>query len=156
MVCWSKNAQKEERLADPGSRGEDSNGVEGEDESESEKRRGVPSLRERLPMSAGLGVKVDSIFFRQMSPYRSPRQFNAQKVEFEINDENTINHLYEIKTSGKYIDRFRMLIIPDKEEDELEFDMILETETPPSINIIRNPKATKGSRNLRVFTIIRI
>ncbi|ESP03469.1 hypothetical protein LOTGIDRAFT_171406 [Lottia gigantea] len=56
MVCWSKNAQKEERLADPGSRGEDSDGVEGEDESESEKRRGVPSLRERLPMSAGLGV----------------------------------------------------------------------------------------------------
>ncbi|ESO85475.1 hypothetical protein LOTGIDRAFT_154966 [Lottia gigantea] len=53
---WSKNAQKEERLADPGSRGEDSDGVEGEDESESEKRRGVPSLRERLPMSAGLGV----------------------------------------------------------------------------------------------------
>ncbi|ESO97649.1 hypothetical protein LOTGIDRAFT_228270 [Lottia gigantea] len=47
---------KEERLADPGSRGEDSDGVEGEDESESEKRRGVPSLRERLPMSAGLGV----------------------------------------------------------------------------------------------------
>ncbi|ESO97909.1 hypothetical protein LOTGIDRAFT_153017 [Lottia gigantea] len=43
-------------LADPGSRGEDSDGVEGEDESESEKRRGVPSLRERLPMSAGLGV----------------------------------------------------------------------------------------------------
>ncbi|ESO85121.1 hypothetical protein LOTGIDRAFT_168149 [Lottia gigantea] len=39
-----------------GSRGEDSDGVEGEDESESEKRRGVPSLRERLPMSAGLGV----------------------------------------------------------------------------------------------------
>ncbi|ESO96069.1 hypothetical protein LOTGIDRAFT_160053 [Lottia gigantea] len=40
VVCWSKNAQKEERLADPGSRGEDSDGVEGEDESESEKRRG--------------------------------------------------------------------------------------------------------------------
>ncbi|ESO98104.1 hypothetical protein LOTGIDRAFT_174361 [Lottia gigantea] len=56
VVCWSKNAQKEERLADPGSRGEDSDGVEGEDESESEKRRGLPSLRERLPMSAGLGV----------------------------------------------------------------------------------------------------
>ncbi|ESP02107.1 hypothetical protein LOTGIDRAFT_157255 [Lottia gigantea] len=47
---------KEERLADPGSRGEDSDGVEGEDESESEKRGGVPCLRERLPMSAGLGV----------------------------------------------------------------------------------------------------
>ncbi|ESO90530.1 hypothetical protein LOTGIDRAFT_164117 [Lottia gigantea] len=46
----------EERLADPGSRGEDSDGVEVEDESESEKRRGVPSLRERLPLSAGLGV----------------------------------------------------------------------------------------------------
>ncbi|ESO87476.1 hypothetical protein LOTGIDRAFT_166628 [Lottia gigantea] len=34
----------------------DIDSVEREDESESEKRRGVPSLRERLPMSAGLGV----------------------------------------------------------------------------------------------------
>ncbi|ESO85597.1 hypothetical protein LOTGIDRAFT_155084 [Lottia gigantea] len=56
VVCWSKNAQKEERLADPGSRGEDSDGVEGEDESDSGKRRGVPSLREPIPMSAGQGV----------------------------------------------------------------------------------------------------
>ncbi|ESO92981.1 hypothetical protein LOTGIDRAFT_162007 [Lottia gigantea] len=102
-----------------------------------------------------LPVKVDSIFFRQNS-ISSNRQFNARKVlqfingtenvetkELEINDENNkVNHLYEIKKSGKYIDRFRMLIIPDKEEDELslgEFDMILETEKS-TISIIRNPK----------------
>ncbi|ESO99868.1 hypothetical protein LOTGIDRAFT_173469 [Lottia gigantea] len=51
-----KTHRRKKGTADPGSRGEDSDGVEGEDESESEKRRGVPSLRERLPMSAGLGV----------------------------------------------------------------------------------------------------
>ncbi|ESO90925.1 hypothetical protein LOTGIDRAFT_175785 [Lottia gigantea] len=94
-------------------------------------------------------VKVDSIFFRQNPGFSSKPQFNARKVlqfingttnvetkELEINDENTKRrHLYEIKTSGKYIDRFRMLIIPDNEEDVLslnDFDMILETETPPS------------------------
>ncbi|ESO99319.1 hypothetical protein LOTGIDRAFT_158400 [Lottia gigantea] len=93
-------------------------------------------------------VKVDSIFFRQNSGISSNRQFNARKVlqfingtenvetkEYEINEENSkFNHLY-IKTSGKYIDRFRMLIIPVKENDTLslsEFDMILLTETPPS------------------------
>ncbi|ESO97168.1 hypothetical protein LOTGIDRAFT_174554 [Lottia gigantea] len=103
-------------------------------------------------------VKVDSIFFRQNSI--SINQFNARKVlqfingrdnvetkEFEINDENNkVNHLYEIKTSGKYIDRFRMLIIPDNEDDYLslsEFNMLLETETPPSMRIIRNPEPEK-------------
>ncbi|ESO91498.1 hypothetical protein LOTGIDRAFT_153940 [Lottia gigantea] len=104
-------------------------------------------------------VKVDSLFFRQDTTI-SNKKFNARKVlqfingtknvetkELEINDENTkVNHLYEIKTSGKYINRFRMLIIPDKEEDEFilsDFDMILETETPPSMNIIRNPEPEK-------------
>ncbi|ESO90874.1 hypothetical protein LOTGIDRAFT_163761 [Lottia gigantea] len=104
-------------------------------------------------------VKVDSLFFRQNS-ISSNRQFNARKVlqfingtknvetkELEINDENNkVNHLYEIKTSGKYIDMFRMLIIPDNEKDEFtlsDFDMILETETPPSMNIIRNPEPEK-------------
>ncbi|ESO84629.1 hypothetical protein LOTGIDRAFT_168487 [Lottia gigantea] len=103
-------------------------------------------------------VKVDSIFFRQKT--FSSNQFNARKVlqfingiknvetkEFENNDENNKNdHSYEIKTSGKYIDRFRMLIIPDNEEDELTlsyFDMLLETETPTSMNIIRNPEPKK-------------
>ncbi|ESP04659.1 hypothetical protein LOTGIDRAFT_170630 [Lottia gigantea] len=103
-------------------------------------------------------VKVDSIFFRQIS--RMSNKFNARKVlqfingtknvetkELEINDENSKpRHLYEIKTSGKYIDRFRMLIIPDNEEDELSlsnFDMLLETETPPSASIIRNPEPQK-------------
>ncbi|ESO99911.1 hypothetical protein LOTGIDRAFT_158069 [Lottia gigantea] len=101
-------------------------------------------------------VKVESIFFRQ----NSHMKFNARKVlqfingtknvetkELEINDENNKpRHLYEIKTSGKYIDRFRMLIIPDNKEDELslgDFDMILETETPPSVSIIRNPEPEK-------------
>ncbi|ESO88627.1 hypothetical protein LOTGIDRAFT_165411 [Lottia gigantea] len=91
-------------------------------------------------------VKIDSIFFRQES-HISHEKFNARKVlqfindtknvetkELEINDENTkSDHLYEIKTSGKYIDRFRMLIIADKEEDEFilsDIDMILETESP--------------------------
>ncbi|ESO87402.1 hypothetical protein LOTGIDRAFT_166549 [Lottia gigantea] len=90
----------------------------------------------------------------------SSNQFNARKVlqfisgtknvetkEFEINDENSkVHHLHEIKTSGKYIDRFRMLIIPDKEEDEFalsHFDMLLETETLPSMNITRNPEPQK-------------
>ncbi|ESO96056.1 hypothetical protein LOTGIDRAFT_160039 [Lottia gigantea] len=103
-------------------------------------------------------VKVDSIFFRQN--LYSYNKFNARKVlqfingtkkvetkELEINEENNkANHLYEIKTSGKYIDRFRMLIIPDNEEDELslsDFDMILETETSPSMNIIKNPEPEK-------------
>ncbi|ESP03473.1 hypothetical protein LOTGIDRAFT_171410 [Lottia gigantea] len=88
------------------------------------------------------------------------KKFNAQNIlqfingtknvefkEFEINDENsTPRHLYEIKTSGKYIDKLRMLIIPDKEEDEFtlsNFDMLLETETPPSTSIIRNPEPQK-------------
>ncbi|ESO92185.1 hypothetical protein LOTGIDRAFT_162841 [Lottia gigantea] len=104
-------------------------------------------------------VKVDSIFFTQDSHF-SDKKFNAQKVlqfingtknvetkEFEINDENNKpRHLYEIKTSGKYIDRFKMLIIPDKEEDEFilsDFDMLLATETPPSMNIIRNLEPQK-------------
>ncbi|ESO85510.1 hypothetical protein LOTGIDRAFT_154997 [Lottia gigantea] len=63
---------------------------------------------------------------------------NVETKEYEINDENNkVNHLYEIKTSGKYIDRFRMLIIPDSEEHELslsDLDMILETEISPSAN----------------------
>ncbi|ESP02115.1 hypothetical protein LOTGIDRAFT_157263 [Lottia gigantea] len=72
---------------------------------------------------------------------------NVETKELEINDENTKrDHLYEIKTSGKYIDRFRMLITPDNEEDELSlsnFDMLLETESPPSASIIRNPRPQK-------------
>ncbi|ESO89915.1 hypothetical protein LOTGIDRAFT_164610 [Lottia gigantea] len=72
---------------------------------------------------------------------------NVETKELEINDENSKrDHLYEIKTSGKYIDKFRMLIIPDNEEDELSlsnFDTLLETETPPSASIIRNPKPQK-------------
>ncbi|ESO91128.1 hypothetical protein LOTGIDRAFT_153562 [Lottia gigantea] len=104
-------------------------------------------------------VKVDSIVFRQNSRM-SNKKSNARKVlqfingtknvetkELEINNENSkLLHLYEIKTSGKYIDRFKMLIIPDNEEDELmlsNFDMLLETETPPSASIIRNPKPQK-------------
>ncbi|ESO84688.1 hypothetical protein LOTGIDRAFT_168556 [Lottia gigantea] len=111
-------------------------------------------------------VKVDSIFFKQGS--HSSNQFNAQKVlqfingrdnveikEYEINDENNkVNHLYEIKTSGKYIDRFRMLIIPDKDDDYFslsEFDMVLETETPPSMNIIRNPEPQKEDKSSYQF-----
>ncbi|ESO85442.1 hypothetical protein LOTGIDRAFT_154936 [Lottia gigantea] len=107
-------------------------------------------------------VKVDSIFFRQN--LHAFKKFNARKVlqfiygtknvetkELKINDENTKrDHSYEIKTSGKYIDRFRMLIIPDNEEDELslsDFDMILETETPPSTNIIKNPEPKKVRNN---------
>ncbi|ESO99373.1 hypothetical protein LOTGIDRAFT_158460 [Lottia gigantea] len=95
-------------------------------------------------------VKVDSIFFRQN--HKIHYKFNAQKVlkfingrdnveikEYESNDENNkVNHLYEIKTSGKYIDRCRMLIIPDNKEDELslsDFDMILQSKTSPSMNI---------------------
>ncbi|ESP00424.1 hypothetical protein LOTGIDRAFT_173155 [Lottia gigantea] len=85
-------------------------------------------------------------------------QFNAHKVlqfingrenvetkELEINDENSkaYPYLYEIKTSGKYIDRLRMSILPDKEDEVFglgKFHMILETETPPSVSIIRNPE----------------
>ncbi|ESO91903.1 hypothetical protein LOTGIDRAFT_163263 [Lottia gigantea] len=76
-------------------------------------------LREQIN---SIEVKVDSIFFRQK--LLSSNQFIARKVfqfingtenvetkELEINDENSKNdHLNEIKTSGKYIDRFRMLI----------------------------------------------
>ncbi|ESO88675.1 hypothetical protein LOTGIDRAFT_165461 [Lottia gigantea] len=104
-------------------------------------------------------VKVDSLFFRQ-GYLLTNKKFNAKKVlqfingtknvetkELEINDENNkLSHLHEIKTNGKYIDRFRMLIIPDNEEDEFtlsDFDMLLETETPPSMNIIRNPEPKK-------------
>ncbi|ESO85032.1 hypothetical protein LOTGIDRAFT_176085 [Lottia gigantea] len=107
-------------------------------------------------------VKVDSLFFRQ-GYLLSNKKFNAKKVlqfingtknvenkELEINDENTkvsqLDYLHEIKSSGKYIDRFRMLIIPDNEEDEFllsDFDMLFETETPPSMNIIRNPEPQK-------------
>ncbi|ESP03549.1 hypothetical protein LOTGIDRAFT_171343 [Lottia gigantea] len=101
-------------------------------------------------------VKVDSIFFTQKS--ETSNQFNAYKVlrfingrenvetkEFEINDENSkvFPYLYEIKTNGKYIDRFRMLILPDKEDEVFglgKFHMILETETPPSVSIIRKPE----------------
>ncbi|ESP02034.1 hypothetical protein LOTGIDRAFT_157164 [Lottia gigantea] len=102
-------------------------------------------------------VKVDSIFLRQNPGFSSKPQFNVlqfingttnvETKELEINDENTQRrHLYEIKTSGKYIDRFRMLIIPDNEEDVLslnDFNMLLETETPPSASIIRNPEPQK-------------
>ncbi|ESO81916.1 hypothetical protein LOTGIDRAFT_170460 [Lottia gigantea] len=112
-------------------------------------------LREQIN---SIEVKVDSLFFRQDTSL-SNKKFNARKVlqfingtknvetkELEINDENTkVNHLYEIKTSGKYIDRFRMLIIPDNEDQFIlnDFDMLLETETPPSMNIIRNPEPEK-------------
>ncbi|ESP02088.1 hypothetical protein LOTGIDRAFT_157238 [Lottia gigantea] len=102
-----------------------------------------------------LKVKVETTFFRQN--FRLSKKFNAQKVlqfindrdknveykEYESNNENNkVNHLYEIKTSGKYyIDRFRMLIVPDNEEDDLslsEFNMIFETES-----LIENPKPQK-------------
>ncbi|ESO90353.1 hypothetical protein LOTGIDRAFT_164274 [Lottia gigantea] len=84
---------------------------------------------------------------------------NGRKIvetkEYESNDENNkVDHLYEIKSSGKYIDRFRMLIIPDKEEDFLtlsDFDMIMETETPPSTNIIRNPEPQKNDISFYEF-----
>ncbi|ESP01330.1 hypothetical protein LOTGIDRAFT_157509 [Lottia gigantea] len=109
-------------------------------------------LREQIN---SIEVKVDTIFFKQnlyqfeKVNARKVLQFingtkNVETKELEINDENSKPyHLYEIKTSGKYIDRFRMLIIPDKEEDEFSFsvfDMIKETESPPSISIIRNPE----------------
>ncbi|ESP03451.1 hypothetical protein LOTGIDRAFT_171390 [Lottia gigantea] len=111
----------------------------------------------QIEINFPIQVKVDSIFFKQIS--FSSKQFNARKVlqfingrdnveikEYESNNENNkVNHLYEIKTSGKYIDRFRMLIIPDN-EDQLglrDFDMILETESPPSVSIIRNPETKK-------------
>ncbi|ESP05395.1 hypothetical protein LOTGIDRAFT_152245 [Lottia gigantea] len=118
-------------------------------------------LREQIN---SIEVKVDSLFFTQVfltqSLYIPNKKFNAKKFllfingtknvetkEYESNDENNkVNHLYEIKTSGKYIDRFRMLIVQDKEEDEFilsDFDMILEAETPPSMNIIRNPQPEK-------------
>ncbi|ESO94733.1 hypothetical protein LOTGIDRAFT_160967 [Lottia gigantea] len=85
---------------------------------------GKPQIEIIFPIQ----VKVDSIFFGQ--GFRSSNKFNARKVlqfikgtenvetkEFEINDENNkTDHLYEIKTSGKYIDMFRILIIPDKEK----------------------------------------
>ncbi|ESO97664.1 hypothetical protein LOTGIDRAFT_152753 [Lottia gigantea] len=105
-------------------------------------------------------VKVDLIFFKQLSQFSSNKKFNARKVlqfindtenvetkQFVINDENNkVDHLYEIKTNGQYIDRFRMLIIPDKENNYLsfcDFDMIWGTETPPSVSIIRNPEPQK-------------
>ncbi|ESP03249.1 hypothetical protein LOTGIDRAFT_171596 [Lottia gigantea] len=112
-------------------------------------------------------VKVDSFFFTQ--GFRAPkRKFNAKKVlqfingtknvetkEYEINDKNNkISHSHEIKTNGQYIDRFRMLIIPDNEKDEFtlsDFDMILETETPPSMNIIRNPEPQKKDKSFYEF-----
>ncbi|ESP02075.1 hypothetical protein LOTGIDRAFT_157221 [Lottia gigantea] len=89
-------------------------------------------------------VKVESIFFRQDATLIN-QLFNARKVlqfiigtenvetkEFEINDENSKDkHLYEIKTSGKYIDRLG------------SFNMILETESPPSTSIIRNAEPQK-------------
>ncbi|ESO98775.1 hypothetical protein LOTGIDRAFT_158721 [Lottia gigantea] len=73
----------------------------------------------------------------------------VETKEYEINDENSkVNHLHESKTSGKCIDRFRMLIIPDNEnKDQLglrDFYMKLETESPPSVSIIRNPELQKG------------
>ncbi|ESP04439.1 hypothetical protein LOTGIDRAFT_170832 [Lottia gigantea] len=99
-------------------------------------------------------VKVDSLFFKHS--LSSNKKFNAQKAlqfincrdnveikEYESNENTKVNHLYEIKTSGKYIDRFRMLIIPDNKEDVLslsDFDMILQSKTSPSMNIIRNPE----------------
>ncbi|ESO99337.1 hypothetical protein LOTGIDRAFT_158423 [Lottia gigantea] len=111
-------------------------------------------------------VKVDSIFFTQKS--ETSNQFNAHKVlqfingrenveakEFEINDENTkvFPHLYEIKTNGKYIDRFRMLILPDNEDEVFglgKFHMMLETETPPSKFAPHNCK--RGIRLGFIFT----
>ncbi|ESO98596.1 hypothetical protein LOTGIDRAFT_174130 [Lottia gigantea] len=115
-------------------------------------------LREQIN---SIEVKVDSLFFKQVS-LSSNKKFNAQKVlqfingrdnveikEYESIDENNkVNHLYEIKTSGKYIDRFRMLIIPDNKEDGLslsDFDKIVETKTSPSMNIIKNPEPQKGA-----------
>ncbi|ESP01964.1 hypothetical protein LOTGIDRAFT_157097 [Lottia gigantea] len=118
--------------------------------------------------NTGIQVKVDSIFFTQGSP--SSNKFNARKVlqfingrdnvetkEYESNDENNkVDHLYEIKTSGKYIDRFRMLIIPDKKNDIFtldEFNMILETESPPSTSIIRNPEPQ--NKKIKIYEFLR-
>ncbi len=46
----------------------------------------------------------------------------------EVNDENNKpNYMYEIETNRKYIDTFRMPIIPDNDNDILsigDFDMI--------------------------------
>ncbi|ESO84614.1 hypothetical protein LOTGIDRAFT_176105 [Lottia gigantea] len=98
------------------------------------------SITDNIDRSKGYEYKKYGFTRQNFLISNKRRLFNARK----INDENTkVNHLYEIKTSGKYIDRFRMLIIPDNEEDFLtlsDFDMIMETETPPSMNIIRNPE----------------
>ncbi|ESP04703.1 hypothetical protein LOTGIDRAFT_170539 [Lottia gigantea] len=111
-------------------------------------------------------VKIDSIFFSHPSNY-----FNASKIfefikdgeyvenkDLEVNDENNKpNHMYEIKTNGKYIDTFRMSIIPDNDSDILSignFDMILKTESSPSINIIRNPTPQKP-HTIKSYTFLR-
>ncbi|ESP01307.1 hypothetical protein LOTGIDRAFT_157485 [Lottia gigantea] len=96
-------------------------------------------------------VKIDSIFFSHPSHYLNARKIfefikdgeYVENKELEVYDENNKpNHMYEIKTNRKYLDIFRMSIILDNDNDVLsigDFDMILETESSPSINIIRNP-----------------
>ncbi|ESO94023.1 hypothetical protein LOTGIDRAFT_153504 [Lottia gigantea] len=123
-------------------------------------RRDDASITDNIDRSKVYEYKKYGITANIRTRFSSNSQFNARKVlqfingtenvetkELEINDENSKNdHLYKIKTSGKYIYRFRMLIIPDKENNTLsfsEFQMILETETPPSVSIIRNPEPQK-------------
>ncbi|ESP02047.1 hypothetical protein LOTGIDRAFT_157188 [Lottia gigantea] len=128
--------------------------------------RKYPSITDNIDKSKDYEYKKYG-FTANIRVYSVPDdKYNTQKVlqfingtknveikEFEINDENNkVNHSNEIKTSGKYIDTFRMLIIPDNKEAKLllsHFDMILETESPPSVSIIRNPEDVSSYQFLR-------
>ncbi|ESO82847.1 hypothetical protein LOTGIDRAFT_155883 [Lottia gigantea] len=116
-----------------------------------------------FPMKA----KVDSIFFIQESNTgifyaRKILQFinDGEYVEnktLESNDENSnVDHLYEIKTNGQYIDTFKMSIISDYKNDIIalkSFIMILTPELP-SMNIIRKPTPNEEKQE-GIFEFIR-
>ncbi|ESO90899.1 hypothetical protein LOTGIDRAFT_163787 [Lottia gigantea] len=132
------------------------------DDSENCNFRGKSLIEILFPVK----VKIDSIFFSHPSNYLKARTIfefikdgeYVENKDLEVNDENNKpNHMYEIKTNEKYIETFRMLIIPDNDNDILsigDFDMILKTESSPPMNIIRNSTPQKP-HTIKSYTFLR-
>ncbi|ESO95269.1 hypothetical protein LOTGIDRAFT_175178 [Lottia gigantea] len=87
-------------------------------------------------------VKVNKIVFKQTgNAVKHLSFFNDGYLEETICLIDKRDDLYEIETkNGKYVDTFKMEVENDKDIIGIkDLDMILETENPPSTNIVKIP-----------------
>ncbi|ESP04668.1 hypothetical protein LOTGIDRAFT_170506 [Lottia gigantea] len=87
-------------------------------------------------------VKVNKIVFKQTgNAVKHLSFFNDGNLEETIRLIDKRDDLYEIETkNGKYVDTFKMEVENDKDIIGMkDLDMILETENPPSTNMIKIP-----------------